>query len=163
MQRSHVHNQEQGFTLIEILTTVLMMGVIAAMASPSLLGWYRNTQINEAATDVRDALVEAQRQAKRQSKTCSVELGTSISSNDNCLLNIRQLPDEVQIANNLTGGKIEFNFQGDNISEIGTIVLYAQDSSRQKCLVISKPLGIIREGSYTGSTSSIDTNNCQKI
>ncbi|MDJ0719198.1 MAG: type II secretion system protein [Prochloraceae cyanobacterium] len=153
---------ESGFTLIETLVVVVLIGVLAAVATPSFTAWRNKNNVNQAITNTRSALIEAYRQAQRQSQNCSINLGaSSISSSDNCLLSARDLPSNVELASNLTGGKLDFDFNG-NISAGGTIVLYEQETGYKKCLVISEPLAIIREGSYTGDISSINDSNCKK-
>lgn len=66
----HKLNQ-QGFTLLEGLIVMIMIGVLSAIAAPSWLGFINRQRLNKANDAVLAALQEAQREAKRQKLTYS--------------------------------------------------------------------------------------------
>ncbi|PSO93706.1 MAG: hypothetical protein BRC46_05895 [Cyanobacteria bacterium QS_6_48_18] len=41
-----VNKSNQGFTLLETATVVVVIGILAAISAPSLLGWYNRTKQN---------------------------------------------------------------------------------------------------------------------
>lgn len=161
----YVHKKEQGFTLIEMLVTVMIMGILAAIAAPSWMTWYNNTKVTTSLEQVQGALSEGQRQAMRRGKTCTIDLDyhTITSSTGSCLIGDRTLPEGVVLTTNISSGNIQFSFKGNTIpNDLGVIVLSMSDGSgEKKCLVLSNTLGANRNGTYTGTNiSSPTTANC---
>jgi prepilin-type N-terminal cleavage/methylation domain-containing protein len=170
----NARNQNQGFTLIETLIIVVIIGVLSALAGPSFLSMFNRNKVNDALDQLRGALQEAQREAIRKSQSCTVTIDTTNKKiTGPCLVTgTRDLCDErdassnciksrVAIVTNLSPSSIQFSFRG-NTTAMGTVVIYSSDSSTNKmgCLAISNGLGIIRTGDYNGSTASISANNC---
>ena len=149
----------QGYTLIELLVVVIIIGILAAIAIINLLGLLRQNEIKEALTQLEGAVKEAQRQAMRQGKRCTVEFDTTtnqITGNpSNCLLSSRQLSDQITMSTNLPTSppRIIFSYKG-NTTNSGTIVLSSSQATDEKrCFVISNGLGIMRTGIYTRDLS----------
>lgn len=162
----HIHslkkNKNGGFTLIEMLATVLVAGILIALTAPSFATWYKNKQAQDGLDQLEGALKEAQRQAIRKSQSCSVQFtantGSSITSpTQGCLLSDRELSDQVSVATNLSGTPptIAFSYKG-NTTTSATIVISPADggSGEKRCLVISNGLGIIRTGEYSATAST---------
>ncbi len=163
----YVHNsQDKGFTLIETLAVAIIIGIIAAIAAPNFLGLLSRNQVNEALDKINGAIKESQRQAIRKGKSCRINIDTStniITGNPNdCLLNTRKIRSSIDIRTNLSGTppNILFSAKGST-TKSGTIVVFSDTSTLQRCFVISLGLGITRTGEYTGSkTESIDPDYC---
>ncbi len=160
-----------GFTLIETLVTAVIIGIIAAIAAPNLLGLFSHNRVKEAIATINGAIKETQRQAIRQGKQCEVKINktTNIISGDptDCLLQQREINNSINIRANdslgtLDTASISFSAKGTTTSA-GTIVVSSDTTDTQKCFVISLGLGITRTGDYTGAKTDdpVDPDKCE--
>ncbi|GAB4554129.1 MAG: hypothetical protein Tsb0014_47260 [Pleurocapsa sp.] len=163
-----VRNRDSGFTLIETLTALIIVGVIAAVAAPSLYGMLTNNRIKEGIEQVEGAIKEAQRQATKDGKSCIITTTDNSSSiSGGCLLSARNFKDQIKFRS--SNNTITFSGKGTIDISAGkpVFVIYASDSgtSEQKCLVIESSLGTIRTGDYTEDlsadpTATLDDTKC---
>ncbi|MBD2254128.1 pilus assembly FimT family protein [Nostoc parmelioides] len=73
--KSHIFivaQPEAGFSMVELLAVVMMIGILAVMALPSWTAFVNRQRVNKANDAVLAGLQEAQRQAKRQKMSYSV-------------------------------------------------------------------------------------------
>jgi type II secretory pathway pseudopilin PulG len=68
---------QQGFTLVETLIIVIVVGVLATIALPSLTSMMDGAKVNQAISGVRSTLQEGQRQAIRNNEPCRVSVSLS--------------------------------------------------------------------------------------
>jgi prepilin-type N-terminal cleavage/methylation domain-containing protein len=159
------HSSEAGFTIIELLIVIILVGIMASLTGPAFMGMINRAKVREAHTITRGALQEAQREAIRKSRTCTVTLASnSISANNTCLpTGTRNFDPNISLTNNgssLTITTIEYNHRGV-VTLPGspppnqvTLVVGHNSGVEQRCLVVSAPLGLIRTGIY-------QSNACQ--
>ena len=175
--------KESGFTIIELSIVLIIIGILAAISIPNLLGLYNYYQAKDAFSQLKSSINEAQRQAMRRGKTCKIKLDevtvngsirdriTVVSSLDpgerrqdytNCLTSDRILPESIDLETNIPGrtNKITFSHKGNTITS-GTIRLSNNAGNFDRCLVISNGLGIIRTGNYQNNLSGSMARKCK--
>jgi len=80
MRRLTVH-KNQGFTLLEILVALAITGVLAALTGPNLLAWLNSNKVQEATDSIQSALRDAQRQAIRRGRSCTINFTNPTGTN----------------------------------------------------------------------------------
>lgn len=162
MLLSNARKNSEGFTLIETLIIVVIVGILSAIAAPSFLGLFGRNKVDNALNQARGALQECQREAIRKSKSYTVTLNTTNKTvTGDCLVTgSRNFNSGVNVQANETS--FQFSYRGTiTLADAGTVVLSTlDDPNKKKCLVISAPLGIMRTGVYDGSVTSIAAINC---
>ena len=156
----------KGFTLIETLVTAVIIGIVAAIAAPNLIGLMNATRVKQGIAQVEGAIKEAQRQAIRESKSCTVNIdnpstGYNYVRGASCISSERKLPTNAKIATNDTA--IIFSSKGipDNGTDSIFVVHMPNGTNEQRCLVVAPGLGIMRTGEYDGDpTGTLDAINC---
>ena len=53
-------NSDRGFSLFEMLTVVILIGILAAIAAPNFLGLLSRYQVEEALNTLEGAIKESQ-------------------------------------------------------------------------------------------------------
>lgn len=143
-----VRKYDTGFTLIEMITVVIIVGVIAAISAPNFLGLLNRNRVNSALGQIKGAIKEAQRQAIKDSSSCTVNITSATRTiSGGCLLSNRIVDNNVTIDSDHT---ITFSGKGNTTSD-ATIVVSTTNNNVQKCLVVSSGLGLLREGDYDGT------------
>lgn len=173
-----VRKYNYGFTLIEMIVTVIIVGVIATIASPNLLGLLNRNRVNESMRQIEGALKEAQKQAIRSGRSCSITIDTAnkIIANpttagvDGCLLSNRILNDLVQLNSSratitFSGkGNISINDADPNLLTPVLVVSIPNGTDKQSCVVIQNALGSVRTGDYNGTIPVAPLPaNCQQL
>ena len=75
MVKSHVNSRQRGFTLPELLTVMVIMGVLGAMAAPAYSAWIASMRMRSASTDLYTALNLARSEAIKRNAEVTLEPG----------------------------------------------------------------------------------------
>lgn len=154
----------QGFTLLEVLIVVFIIGILAAIGGPSWLTMVNNSRLNKAQDIIALAVRDAQRQAlvnkatrevtvKQDSPTSQVEWAVHPKDTVPTLWqNIEQ--DRLLIQPSLT--TITFNAKGELYPEEQAdeddptkINITLQNGAEQRCVILRTLLGSVQKGKGT--------------
>lgn len=150
----------KGFTQAELMVTILVIGVLAAIVAPSFIQWLRQKQVDAALSQIEFALQETQVEAVKRHQTCFLQLtrGSDPTLTGNCLITGDRALQGVTLDYIHASDPwiISFNENGENRSVKngpGTVLLSSTDSNvKAKCLVISFGIGLRRSGQYENNT-----------
>ena len=155
-------SKDLGFTLAESLIVVAIVSMVMAMAIPSLKAAINRAKLAQATDMVVASLQEAQREAIRRNRRCTLTLNKfarKIVGQEGCLLSgDRILPDEIEIDYTGRSGEIQYGIRGNTTTNESVILAIRDSPNFARCLTVSAPLGIIRLGSYDRPTRT-----CRKL
>ena len=155
-----------GFTLVEIMIVVALLGLIAAMGVPSILQTFRKEGLRKAISDVQDVCAEARTRAILYNKTTAVifypqpqdrRFGVEGASGPNASsgrVTSATLPAGVEFA------MLDINLQDYGASKWARVFFYPNGTSDEMTLVLhasGKWRKIMLEFS-TGLTTVSDVN-----
>lgn len=71
----NITNKIKGFSLIELMISVLVIAILASVAVPSFQSWLRNTQVRNAAESIANGLQKARAEAVSRNTKTTLVLG----------------------------------------------------------------------------------------
>jgi prepilin-type N-terminal cleavage/methylation domain-containing protein len=77
---AYCQSRDRGFTLIEILVVLMMVGILTAIAAPSWLSFVNNNRLSASQSRVFSTIKDAQSSAKRSSTTSTFVIGNDATN-----------------------------------------------------------------------------------
>lgn len=158
----HKHQKSQGFTLLEMLAAVGIVGIMIAIATPSLLATQASKKLSHSVEKLRENIEITQYQAIKKSKQCQVSIESSSRIAGSCNTTSSTTPDGWRSEANLENGismtwetptSLVYNFRGITQNS-GTIILSSDDVATRKCVKIDSGLGLTYTGTYNTTTAT---------
>lgn len=70
---------DPGFTMVELIVTIAVMGIMFGIAVPNYMDWRKNMLLNSAAQDVYSLFQRAKLEAAKRNNYCTIAFGRNIS------------------------------------------------------------------------------------
>jgi prepilin-type N-terminal cleavage/methylation domain-containing protein len=153
--------ESSGFTLLEILFTLAIIGILSAIAAPTWLAFLDNQSLNTAQNQVYQSLQEAKSQSVHQKLNWQVSFreqngisqwAVHPQTTNLTLLNWHNLSSRVQIDDAETTftqssgiWRVQFNYKGNVNGQLGRLTLSLRSGGKAKrCVITSTLIGAMR-------------------
>jgi prepilin-type N-terminal cleavage/methylation domain-containing protein len=170
MSQKYKAHTTAGFTMIEMLVVVIIVGFVAAIAAPSWQGFLDRQRMNSARSDLMGILKSAQdeAQARQQSKTVTVlpfaastplsirvnTGATASTSGVTTRLGQGNVGDKFRLSVSSTSTSIAFDYDG-RVNVTTPYVIKIRDSqaatpsTSQSCVIVTTLLGGLKSANGT--------------
>lgn len=167
LQRETRVRQDRGFSLVELLVTAVLLGLLAGLVLPRGQNWLARQRRDGAVQSLFHGLEVSRSGAVARGKACAMALTPSgwaepLSSASPACSGINDLTANapgVRITANMTQD-VEIGPTGlltGGVGAGGTVVVGHRDLTMERCFVIALPLGTVRTGVYDN-----DSKKCVK-
>lgn len=154
-----------GFTLIELLIVVTILGVLAAIAGPSMLSMVKTSKLRAIASDYYSALLTARSEAIKRRATITVaavgstwNTGWTVKVGSTTLASHEALASDIDVQINVpaasTPVSITYGSNGRVSSAAPVLIFYTSDASVQARCVSVDAAGLPRLRTDTDFTAS---------
>ncbi|AFZ27661.1 prepilin-type N-terminal cleavage/methylation domain-containing protein [Cylindrospermum stagnale PCC 7417] len=172
-----------GFSLIEMIVVMVMVGILGAIAVPSWLGFVNRQRVNKANNAVVTAIQEAQRQAKIKKLKYSVSFRNDITNGPQIALHpdsvdastltnawqtlgsgLELKPGQIWIGTNITGNNLGGSVVNPLTTTATDIKTIAFDNNGTLPINATTPLKIVVAIPRTGSpTQASGVKRCVSV
>jgi prepilin-type N-terminal cleavage/methylation domain-containing protein len=156
-RRSEGRNEAAGFTLVEVLVAVAVLGLLAALGAMSANRFVAGQQVESAIRRVATGVEKGREAALRLGRPCALQLGEAGWEAPEGGELIGCAGAELALQEGVGDGavRLRHNFAGEVrftsnglVLDGGTVVVEAAGTDLRRCLVMALPLGVVRLGRY---------------
>lgn len=152
-----------GYTLLELLIVIVIIGILGSIAAPGWLGFLQQRQLKTAQEQIQRAMYEAISSAKKDKLTWQVSFRESntrfqyaIHASNITPANAfwQNLAEQIQVDkdnttlffdSNNTIWRVQYNYQGNANGRLGKITLMAKTGgSARRCVLANTLIGNTR-------------------
>lgn len=145
-----------GFTLLEMLVIVIMVGILAAIAGPGWLGYMNRQRVSRARSDLAQVIENAQAQAQQKNSQRIVLFKTAPGTDSDPLVQVLSTAavtggrdisvggeqnDSIRLTANRQG--FTFDYKGTAASAPYIVSVTSEFASTPKCIIVPTILGSI--------------------
>lgn len=153
--------EHTGLTLVEILTTVALIGVATAVVMPNLSSFQQNNELNSSTKLVLSWLDDLRKEAIQKSVPCQADwnfdegtlIGSCVDEPETKTLDINYSTSKtVAITKDYGSNTWKFTPRGTSNTS-GQVFFRLGDSINlpARCIKLTSPLGLLQAGKYTSA------------
>jgi len=118
----HVKNKK-GFTLVELLATIVVLGIVAAIATPAVLGVIEKSKKNAMVANARQMISAAKTYVNENPETTATEVTLATLVTDGFMEPIKDVDSsDVITGDNETNSKVVFAKSGNQFTYTVTLI-----------------------------------------
>jgi prepilin-type N-terminal cleavage/methylation domain-containing protein len=150
-----------GFTLVEMIVVIAIVGILASIAGASFLGWLARMRVNAAQHTALQAIRQAQMTAKLRKSTWQASFREQNGKvqwavhPDNSVPNLWNTLEQEGVKldpanttfykdNKNSLWRVQFNHKGHANGQLGRINLTTSTGTPKRCVFVSTLLGAVR-------------------
>jgi prepilin-type N-terminal cleavage/methylation domain-containing protein len=163
MRKQPLRHSTSGYTVIEMITVMVIIGVLAAIAAPGWLAFMNSRRANAARDQILQSLRQAQAEAIRKKEVQAVNFNTGVNPPTITALGVtQQIGDGQLTANQVTlqakngatnVNRVEFSSSGNvrtpdlDPQGLKITVIVPPTGGAKRCVIVQTLLGAMRAGS----------------
>lgn len=144
---------QQGFTLLEVLVVVFMVGILAAIGTPSWLSMVNNTRLNKGQDAIAIAIGDAQRLARQNkiSRQVTIQQASSGGIVQWAVHKTGTTPtgwqniEQDRLVIDPASWTITFDDKGQTEDTGKKMLISLQNGGEQRCVIVQTLLGTVRK------------------
>lgn len=160
--RSRIETSKSGFTLLEAIAVLVILGILCAIMAPAFFAWLESQRLKAAQSQVETIFRQTQsiakqqhidyeasfRQQDEQVEWIIAPTGASLKNWQRLGEKVRLLESETTLPKNGNVYKLAFNHRGEVNGRLGgrVTLVPASGGSQKRCVIVSNLLGTTRLG-----------------